>query len=64
MNSFRVGQKVVYPSHGVGKVISIEKKIVMNTTMTFYTIQILDSGMKVMIPHKKLRVSGSSSPDF
>jgi CarD family transcriptional regulator len=48
--AFKVGDSAVYPGHGVGVVKAIETKEIFGKKQTFYTIQILDNGMKIMIP--------------
>ena len=48
--SFKVGDNAVYPGHGVGKVTAIETKEIFGKKHEFYTIQILENGMKIMIP--------------
>lgn len=50
MVQFKVGDNAVYPGHGVGKVTAIETKEILGNKQEFYTIQILDTGMKIMIP--------------
>lgn len=50
MASFKVGDNAVYPGHGVGKVTAIEAKEIFGKKHEFYTIQILENGMKIMIP--------------
>lgn len=47
---FQVGDKAVYPAHGVGEVKSIEAKEILGLEQTFYVLQILDSGMKILVP--------------
>ncbi len=47
---FKVGEKVVYPAHGVGVIDSIEDKVVSGTEKQFYMLRILDSDMTIMIP--------------
>jgi CarD family transcriptional regulator len=47
---FKVGEKVVYPAHGVGVIDSIENKVVSGTERQFYMLRILDSDMIIMIP--------------
>jgi CarD family transcriptional regulator len=47
---FEVGDKAVYPAHGVGEVTGIERRTIGKTNKTFYVLKILDSGMKIMIP--------------
>lgn len=50
MVTFNVGDNAVYPGHGVGKVMSIETKEILGNKQTFYSIQIIETGMKIMIP--------------
>ena len=47
---FKVGEKVVYPAHGVGVIESMKSQVVSGTEKTFYMLRILDSAMKIMIP--------------
>ncbi len=47
---FKVGDQIVYPMHGVGIIDAIEKKVVLGKRNEFYLINIVNSGMKVMIP--------------
>lgn len=52
--TFEVGQKVVYPGHGVGQVQSIDAKEIAGTKISFYMIRILESDVMVMVPTNKL----------
>jgi CarD family transcriptional regulator len=56
--SFNVGDNAVYPGHGVGKVTAIEAKEIFGKKHEFYTIQILDNGMKIMIPKDNVQSVG------
>jgi len=47
---FKVGEKVVYPAHGVGEIEAIRAQVISGTEKRFYMLRILDSGMKIMIP--------------
>lgn len=58
MDTFKVGDKAVYPAHGVAEVIAIEKKAISGHEMTFYVLKILDNGMKVMIPTSNVKAVG------
>ena len=55
---FKVGDNAVYPGHGVGKVISIDSKEIMGNKLEFYCVQILETGMKVMIPKSNVASVG------
>lgn len=50
MVTFKVGDNAVYPGHGVGRVVAIETKEILGNKQTFYSVQILETGMKIMIP--------------
>ena len=50
MVNFEVGQNAVYPGHGVGEVTAIETKEIFGNKQTFYSIKIIESGMKIMVP--------------
>lgn len=54
----KVGDKAVYPGHGVGKITSIEDKDVMGNRLTFYSMEIMESGTKIMIPKNRLKSVG------
>ena len=58
---FNVGDKAVYPAHGVGVVSSIEKREIFGTNQTFYILKILDKDMTVMIPQKNILTVGLRS---
>ncbi len=47
---FKIGDKAVYPAHGVGIIESIESREISGITQTFYTLRIKESGMTIMIP--------------
>jgi CarD family transcriptional regulator len=49
-DSFRTGDKIVYPGHGVGEVESVRSTVLGGQEHHIYNIRILDSGMKVMVP--------------
>jgi CarD family transcriptional regulator len=55
---YKVGEKIVYPMHGVGNIDAIEKKSVLNKRDEYYIITIVNSGMKVMIPVKNADTIG------
>ena len=47
---FEIGDKAVYPGHGVGIIEAIEAKQIVGKTQTFYILRILENGMTIMIP--------------
>lgn len=55
---FRVGDKAVYPAHGVGLIERIENKEISGAILSFYVIRILDSDVTVMIPTTSAKSAG------
>ena len=55
---FKVGDRAVYPGHGVGKITSIEDKDIMGSRLTFYSMEIMESGTKIMIPKNRMKSIG------
>ncbi len=47
---FKIGDKAVYPGHGVGEIKAIERKEIMGKNQEFYIFLTLGSGMTIMIP--------------
>lgn len=56
--SFKEGDHAVYPGHGVGKVVSVEVKEIMGAKLEFYSVMIIETGMKVMVPRKSVQSVG------
>ena len=50
----KVGDRAVYPGHGVGKITSIEDKSILGNKLTFYSMEIVESGTKIMIPKNRM----------
>jgi CarD family transcriptional regulator len=47
---FLVGDKAVYPAHGVGEIMAIETREIMGDSMEVYVMKILDRDMTIIIP--------------
>src|SRR3954454_7023141 len=47
---FEIGDNVVYPHHGAGKVLKKEQKDVLGETREYLTLKILHNDMTVMVP--------------
>ena len=47
---FQIGDKAVYPGHGVGVIEAIETKQISGSELMFYILRVLDNGMTIMIP--------------
>jgi CarD family transcriptional regulator len=48
--AYKVGDKVVYPHHGAGKIVKKDKKVVLGQQREYLTIQILYNEMTVEVP--------------
>jgi CarD family transcriptional regulator len=59
---FKVNDSVVYPGHGVGRIIESVTKEIFGKKQTFLTIQIADSGMKIMVPKDNVEIIGLRRP--
>ena len=55
---FKVGEKVVYPAHGVGVIESLQVRNVSGTQKKFYMLRIVDSEMTIMIPTENVQTVG------
>ena len=49
-SNFHIGDKVVYPNHGVGVIEQISSRAVGTTIERFYLLNIKASSLKVMVP--------------
>jgi CarD family transcriptional regulator len=47
---FAVGDKAVYPVHGVAEVIALENRDIGGNPVPVYILKIIETGMKIMIP--------------
>src|SRR5579884_3606577 len=56
--AFKVGEKVVYPAHGVGVIEGIQTKVISGSERKFYMLRILDSDMTIMIPTENVQAVG------
>jgi CarD family transcriptional regulator len=55
---FKLGEKVVYPNHGVGLIEQISYGYVDGKSERFYMLRILSSGLKVMVPQANIENVG------
>src|SRR5258708_34019399 len=49
---YKIGDKVVYPNHGVGMIEQINFGLMNGRTEKYFMVKILASGLKVMVPSK------------
>jgi CarD family transcriptional regulator len=48
--TFQVGDKVIYPNHGLGVIERIEEKTILGTTCGFYSLRIAANETTVLVP--------------
>jgi CarD family transcriptional regulator len=56
--SFHIGDKVVYPNHGVGIIEQISSRTMGETVEQFYLLKIQSSSLKVMVPFHNVGAVG------
>ncbi|MDG1957179.1 MAG: CarD family transcriptional regulator [Candidatus Binatia bacterium] len=55
---FKVGQKVVYPAHGVGVIESVQSKTIAGSQKKFYMLRFLENDMTIMVPMENVDAVG------
>jgi CarD family transcriptional regulator len=55
---FRIGDHVVYPAHGVGRVVGVEEQDVVGLTLELYVITFDHEKMTLRVPTKKAKTAG------
>ena len=59
---FKVGQKVVYPNHGIGTIEQIEQKQIGAQALPFYTLRLAATNSVVLVPVANASEVGLRSP--
>jgi CarD family transcriptional regulator len=57
-NGFQIGDKVVYPNHGVGIIEQISSRTIGPNVERFYLLKIKASNLKVMVPFHNIQSVG------
>src|SRR6267378_2701850 len=58
---YKIGDKVVYPNHGVGIVEQISYGVLNGRTERYFMIRIVSSGLRVMVPQSNATAVGLRS---
>ncbi len=58
MMEYKIGDKVVYPNHGVGLIEQISYGMLNGRTEKYYMLRIVSSGLKVMVPQSNAAAVG------
>ena len=56
--AFEVGQSVVYPAHGVGKITAVEKQTVAGMALEVYVVAFDQDKMILRVPTNRAEASG------
>lgn len=55
---FKIGEKVVYPSHGVGKIIEKTAEVIAGNDIKLYVIDFPEDKMTLRVPFGRVKSSG------
>src|SRR5438046_9828151 len=56
--NFHIGDKVVYPNHGVGVIEQISSRTIGASVEKYYLLKIKSSSLKVMVPFHNVSMVG------
>lgn len=59
---FSVGDKVVYPSHGVGEITAIESQVISGFELKVYVISFVNDKMTLRVPINRAAAAGLRYP--
>jgi RNA polymerase-interacting CarD/CdnL/TRCF family regulator len=57
-NGFKVGEHVVYPQHGVGKIVAIERQEIAGAKIEMFVINFKNDSMTLRVPTEKYKNVG------
>jgi CarD family transcriptional regulator len=49
---FHIGDKAVYPGHGVAEITGVETREISGASMEFYVLRVIENSVKVMVPKR------------
>ncbi len=55
---FKVGERVVYPSHGVGEIVDLESQVIAGTNLEVYVISFPHDKMILRVPVSRASAAG------
>jgi CarD family transcriptional regulator len=55
---YKIGDKVVYPNHGVGMIEQVSYGVLNGRTERYYMIRVVSSGLRVMVPQSNAETVG------
>ncbi|WP_341750349.1 CarD family transcriptional regulator [Candidatus Tisiphia endosymbiont of Sialis lutaria] len=57
-SEFKVGERIVYPSHGVGEIVNVEQQLIAGTDIRVYVISFPQDKMILKVPVNRATISG------
>lgn len=57
-SEFKIGERIVYPSHGVGEIVNIEYQVIAATEIKVYVISFPQDKMILKVPVNRAAISG------
>lgn len=58
MSEFKIGERIVYPSHGVGEIVNVENQVIAGTNIKVYVISFPQDKMILKVPVSRTAISG------
>src|SRR6266404_4322397 len=55
---YKIGDKVVYPNHGVGMIEQVSYGVLNGRTERYFMIRVVSSGLRVMVPQSNAEAVG------
>jgi CarD family transcriptional regulator len=57
-SEFKVGERIVYPSHGVGEIVNVEQQVIAGADIRVYVISFPQDKMILKVPVNRATISG------
>ncbi|MCC8398709.1 MAG: CarD family transcriptional regulator [Rickettsia endosymbiont of Labidopullus appendiculatus] len=57
-SEFKVGERIVYPSHGVGEIVNVEQQLIAGADIKVYVISFPQDKMILKVPVNRATISG------
>ncbi len=56
--NFKVNDQIVYPAHGVGKIVAVERQLIAGTAIELFVIVFEQEKMRLRVPTEKAKIVG------
>lgn len=58
LSEFKIGERIVYPSHGVGEIVNVEYQVIASVEIKVYVISFPQDKMILKVPVNRAAISG------